>query len=551
MWDVERAPSPRGAAGSGALWTGRRDVAPSSALAFLVALLVVGAWRAFPLWDDAWLWLLLDERGPGAVAASFADRPVNGALWGLLARAPGGLWPAAFLAQALLWLLFGLFAARLWVGLFPGSRRLAWLVACLTVAPIWTKVQLVTVNVGLASLPPVVLGYAALLSLVAFVRHGGRRGAWRAVAGAGLLAAGVLYQEYAVAVAAVALVLIAPLLWPSRSAGVRCRAAWALAAVATVTAGAYLLFVRLADFGVRQDTDPAVALRTGRAVLVLPLEIAGALWRGAAGSPVSTAAELADLSTLPLLGLGLGALLAILLLLGARDRADPGAAVPSPRALGEVSLLLAATLAGLAPIVAMGRVPWDPGDGMTTRFALPVLPILAALVVRSAECLLPRRGWPALVVVGAVLAGGSSVLEVGRSVGERRLLGRLGGALETRVARNAGLTIAVVELPERSLGPRRQWELAVRLAADWPASVRRRFWAYRLGGGPPLYYKEEATRVFGPRTSCRPPRRWKTGVRLVRREGPVSELLRVAPGPDGAAEIGPYCRPPRSPRVGG
>lgn len=548
MWDIERAPSRRGPAGPAIPWKGGRNAASLSALGLLVAILVIGAWQAFPTWDDGWLWLLLDESGPGAVAASFSDRPVNGALWGLLARAPGGLWPIAFLAQALLWLLFGLLAAGLWSKLFPRSRRLAPLVACLTVAPVWTKIQPVTVNVGLASLPSVVLGYAALLSLAAFVERGGRRGLACAAAGAVLLATGVLYEEYAVAVAAVGVVLLSPLLAPSGPAPVRRRAAAALAILCTVTASAYLGFVRLANYAARPDTDPRVAARTGRELLALPGELALALWRGGLGSALSAARQLLDTSAPAWLGLGLGAVLALLLLLGARDAAGLEPARARWRGATEIAMLAAATAAGLAPLLVMGRVPWDPGDGMTTRFVLPALPVLVALVVRTSEYLLPRRSWPVLVVAGALLAGDSAALEVGRNVAERRTLARLGAALEPRVEGNRGLTLAVVELPERSLGPRRQWELVGRMAARWPPPVRRRFWAYRLGG-PPLYYREEAREVFGPRSGCRPPRHWRTAVRRVRRRGPVSELLHVAPGPDGAAQIEPYCRRP-SPRSG-
>ena len=94
--------------------------------------------------------------------------------------------------------------------------------------------------------------------------------------------------------------------------------------------------------------------------------------------------------------------------------------------------------------------------------------------------------------------------EVGAAVEERRLVGRLGAALQPRVAETSGHTIAIVSLPERPLGPRRQWELVARLAAEWPPEQRERLWAYRYGGGPALYYKEEATRVLGPRDRCRP-----------------------------------------------
>lgn len=522
------------------LWRGRSSLAPCLALVLVVVVLALGARAAFPLWDDAWLWLLLDEHGPGAVAASFPDRPLNGAVWALLARAPGGFWPVALLLQGLLWLLLGLCAARLWIDLFPRSRRFAWLVACLVVAPVRAPIQLVTANVGLASLPAVVGGWVAVLSLGGFVRRGGRRGALRATAGLALLAVAVLFQEYAVAVAVVGAVLLASRLGPGRDTDERRRAAVAVGLLAATTAGAYLLLLRLAEFGLRRDTDPEVALRTGRALLALPRETAAALAHGL-GSPawlgrsLTTPASVAG-------AVAFGLLLALLLLAGAWKE-EPSEERGSPlRAAGRLSLLLVATAAGLVPFLAMGRAPWDPGDGLTARFALPVLPVLAALLVRAVERLAPRRAWPAVVVLGALFVGAGTVGEVAAAVAERREVAAAGGALEPLVRAEPDLTVAVVEQPERALGPRRQWELVVRLARPWPGTLRRQLWAYRMGGGPPLYYREEATRVLGGRNRCRPPRRLHTGVRLVRREGRVGQLLWMAPGRVGGPAIESYCR---------
>jgi hypothetical protein len=63
----------------------------------------------------------------------------------------------------------------------------------------------------------------------------------------------------------------------------------------------------------------------------------------------------------------------------------------------------------------------------------------------------------------------------------------LGAALQPHVSSKDGITVAAVALPERSLGPRRPYELTARLAATWPPELRRKFWAFRFGGGPPNY----------------------------------------------------------------
>ena len=135
------------------------------ALLLLCGCYTAGAIGAFPLWDDAWIWLLLEEKGPEAIQASFSDRPVNAWLWSTLAESKSLFWRASFVSQALLWPLLGLLSALLWNRLFPELRRYAGLVAVVAVAPFVTKVQMVTVNIALASLLPVVLAYAAVLLL--------------------------------------------------------------------------------------------------------------------------------------------------------------------------------------------------------------------------------------------------------------------------------------------------------------------------------------------------------------------------------------------------
>jgi hypothetical protein len=115
------------------LW---RSAASVLALVLICAPLTIGAIWAFPIWDDAWLWLLLKENGAGTIAASVADRPVMAALWWLLATSDDAFWWASFVAQALLWPLLGVISALLWIHLFPGLRRYAVVVACVAVAPI-------------------------------------------------------------------------------------------------------------------------------------------------------------------------------------------------------------------------------------------------------------------------------------------------------------------------------------------------------------------------------------------------------------------------------
>lgn len=507
------------------------------ALLLLCGCYTAGAIGAFPLWDDAWIWLLLKEKGPAAIEASFSDRPVNAWLWSTLAVSENQFWRVSFLSQALLWPLLGLLSALLWNRLFPDLKRYAGLVAVVAVAPFVTKVQMVTANIALASLLPVVLAYGALLLFWRYAELE-ERGAVIALAlGATLLAVGVLIQEYALPVVIAGSVLLLDLGRRSSEPAARRRVLVALGLLLLTAALAYTSYLLLANPGSRSDVRPEHALGLGRPLIWYPMTLVAAVWRGLVGG---FASQLADLPTtivaFPLAGV-FGLLLAGLLLMGSLSRSHPRALAGRSSWLA----LLVALVAGLAPVVIMGRVPWDPAEGLTSRYGISVLPILAALTVRTALALTNPRLRAVPVILLGFVAGVTAMAEVGAAVEERKLVGELGAALQPRVAKSSAFTIAVVPLPERPMGPRRQWELVARLAADWPPGQRERLWAYRYGGGPALYYKEEATRVLGPRDRCRPPQRIGKRVRLVERQGPVAQVLWLAPGRRKPVVIEPYC----------
>jgi hypothetical protein len=98
-------------------------IASVLALALVYVPLTIGAIRAFPIWDDAWFSLLLEEKGTGAITTNWVDRPVMGTVWSLLAATD--FWRAAVVAQALLWPTFGIISAVLWAILFPHMRQYA------------------------------------------------------------------------------------------------------------------------------------------------------------------------------------------------------------------------------------------------------------------------------------------------------------------------------------------------------------------------------------------------------------------------------------------
>ena len=190
----------------------------------------------------------------------------------------------------------------------------------------------------------------------------------------------------------------------------------------------------------------------------------------------------------------------------------------------------------------MARIPWNPADGMSSRFEIPLLPITAALIVLISLSLVRRRFWAVPILLLGFVAGNATFTEVWSAIGERQQMSAVGAALQAHVFPEDGITGAAVALPERSLGPRRPYELTARLAESWPPELRRKFWAFRFGGVSPMLRADlEAEEILGSRGDCKPPREVEWGVRLLRRDGDLSQLIWVQPQTDGSISVEPYC----------
>lgn len=518
-----------------------RRIAGAAAVLLLSAPYVYGALGAFPIWDDAWLWLLLREHGVDAVMPSHPDRPLNAAIWEWLA-ARQALFPAGFVAQAISWPLLGGITALIWTRLYPQRHRFAALAGCLAVAPFATQIQMVTVTVALASLLPVLLAYAAVLLAWRYVR----RGSWTALLLAvPVLTAGVLIQEYALVAMFVGLVLLSPQLLGT--AQTRRRALVAIPVLALANAAAYVLYLAVGDPESRPEAQPQYALRMRDQVGELATRLAIAAWRGLGGGLADSARDLlAGFGRMPVgvfLGaLLLGVLLAALLLFAvgdaARRRDEHGPGKPWTR---DVALLVGLAI-GILPILIMDRVPWDPADGISSRFGLPVVPVIAVILTRCVSLLGRLRLAAVAVAALALVAGGAAVVAAYRAVEERDLVAELGEHIRPHVARHERMTVVVLPLPPRSMGPSRPWELVARLSAEWPPRLADRLWAHPYGDPMPLLYNHDARRRFGPREDCRFPHRVRTSVRLLRRNGRVHTLAWLAAAPDGSIVFEPYCQ---------
>jgi hypothetical protein len=219
------------------------------ALVLICVPLTIGAIWAFPIWDDAWLWLLLNEKGAGMITTSVADRPVMATLWSLFATSEQQVfWWASFMAQALLWPTLGIISALLWTYLFPKLRQYSMVVACVTIAPIISKVQMVTAVITLGTLLSVVLAYCAFLLLRRFVITDGPFG--RAALGLSvpILGAAILLQEYALPVVIVMVIFFWSYARRAPNPETRVRA-WRAIFFSTLTAGAaFAIFFMIADY---------------------------------------------------------------------------------------------------------------------------------------------------------------------------------------------------------------------------------------------------------------------------------------------------------------
>ncbi len=516
----------------------------SSVVAVLAvcAIFSFGARKLFPIWDDGWLWLLLEEDGLDAILPSHPERAITVWFWRLLAPTLDGFWRNAFLAQLILWPVLALQAALFWRRLFPATSQYAGVVALLTVAPFVTHVQMVTANIALASLISVVLGYGGVLLVLRFIESSGLRAYLVLFLGLSMIAMGVLMQEYAVAVAAGGTVLALHQWQRFRDGETRKRVLIAASSVAATALGVYWIYLRIADFDsaeARQLLNPDRFLDLQKAfdgtVSVLPR----ALYQGLVGGFVSAATRLLQAETGLTVAILFGALVG---LLAAWGTYRVGSADLSGQHRWSTGLaLVLGVVAALVPAVVAGEFPWNPEDGMASRFGLPALPILAALVVYLVlRVPVSQLRWLAFAVLGFT-AGATAVADVQRGVEEANRVRRLGACLESTVAASEQITVAVIPSVVRSLGPASQWELTARLSQEFPKGLSERLWAYRDGGGPSRHYRDTALEAFGPRKRCRRPS-VRVQIRNFHRSGPMRRLLWVEELEDGSVVLESYCR---------
>jgi hypothetical protein len=508
------------------------------ALLMVLAPLTIGAIGSLPMFDDAWNWLYFKERGTDFITG-IPDRPVMGYVWTALSLSEQAFWRINFVAHAVLWGGFAVAAALLWKHLLPHLAHYGWVVACITIAPFGFHVQTMLANIVLGCLLSIVLTYAAFLLVLRFVRAGDAVGWGALVASQFILGSAIMLMEYAFSVVAVMTVLLLLPAVISSDAGERSRTYRAVLLSIVVAAVAYGVYYMLAEWRSNTNvmyTHPPIARELS---LMFFVKMAQAIWQSLVGNLALSLGEIRLTSKSGLLAAVYGLVVGFLLIIGSRVHKDWK--IDRSSMIGPIILLGIALFAGLLPVIYSGRSPWNPDDGTTSRFGMGVLPIIAMLLFLICLSLVRQRLWAIPVLLFGFVAGETAFIEGWHFIRERQDMALMGEAVRPHLSDQGGITVAVIATPARKFGPPRQWELTARLSADWSPSQRKKFWAFRYGGNPPLLYTEDASLLFGTRAECKIPKEANFGVRLIQRNGPLDLFLWVERRSDGTIAVEPFC----------
>ena len=221
----------------------------------------------------------------------------------------------------------------------------------------------------------------------------------------------------------------------------------------TLTAGAaYAIFFITANYDARpggSEVSPFYIFDPNQTNLVpFIFRVAEGVWRSVIGSVVTSMGKITLTSKEGMMAAAYGAIVAGLLLYGSRNRqhnAEPASTnTIIDRGLFPASIALAA---GLLPMVAMDRIPWNPGDAIQSRYELPLLPITASLIVCISLSLVRQRFWAVPILLLGFIAGNATFVEVWSAISERQQMSALGVVLEPSFM--PGFTLSVSTPSER------------------------------------------------------------------------------------------------------
>ena len=496
-------------------------------LLLISVTLAVGAFLAFPLYDDGWLALIIRESGPHALSQYMGDRPLFGLLLESVASFGAANKFVFVTINALLWLVFAFESELLFRKLFPELRNYSIVASCLTLAPIVIETQLSTALVVLPANLAAILSYAAILILLESDRPEESR-PFRLVLAAALAASGVALSEYGVAsnlVGAVVLVgtgLMCSVRAERRKLSIRA------ALLCALTAVSYVLFAKTANFNARPDVAPAHALQRGMSKwLEIPFDVFSGAWHAVVGAYASALGNIIlawDSKSTILAGL-FGILVAVLLCVAVQNSHARASDDDSPATFfRRFSVLVFAIFAGLLPFSVMGRATTLSEFG--SRFRIPIMPVAAAATVYLALHLVRLSfRWVPVMLLGFAV-GYVSWISAYSAVERSRAIAAIQGSLRPYVEQSAGYTVAVVPFE------RFETESTANIASTWPVEVEKKLW---------VIAQEPASLQFGSRRACRPPAALDVNVRGLTRSGKLDQILWVDARPGKPVVVEPYC----------
>ena len=499
-----------------------------AALALICLMLAVGAYLSFPLFDDAWLVLIMRESGRYAITQTTLDRPVFGFLMQGIVSLGGANRLLFVLINAIVWLIFAIEAALLFRKLFPEFKRYSIVAACLTLAPIVIQTQLSTVNVVLPANLPTVLSYAGILILLRDSDVKKPNGGLFLTLAAALMVSGIAISEYGVAANLAGIVLLIGAASMVGAGAARRRLLVSAGWVLPVTLITYVVFTKIADLGARPSVDPSHVLQSVLSKwMEVPFDIVAGTWRAtiAAYATALSTITIAWDSKSTIIAAFVGLLMASLLCLGTRARSTE---IPSEDRREQISrrvaFLLLAILAGLAPVRLMGRTTTLVEFG--SRFLIPIMPAAAAVTLALALRLVGKRfRWVPVAAFGLII-GYATWTFTYTTFQRHRTVAALGMLLQPYVAKSDGYTVVIAPFE------RFESELTATVAANWHPEMEQKLWVL----------SESAGRAqFGNRGTCHPSDVLDAENRKVVRRGRLDRLLWVEVRSGKPATVEQYC----------
>lgn len=541
-------------------------------LAIAFVPLVYGAIRAFPIWDDGDLMLMLNEHGAEAFRLSMRERPFSGYLMWLLIQT-GSIKVASMFFHVPLWILTGWITASVWSIFFPRYRQYGLFAGLLAMSPIVAETQLIVIVVPtIHQLSTVSVFSAFLLCHYSRTRSALVFGAALALAAA-LVFFGVIVSEYGVAALMTTGVLflsiecIYPGVYPRK------RTRIIIAAMIAVGIAGYITYHATAEAAARQTVRPEFQLRAQgpKRLLEMPLRLPAALWNATVGELFKKAGEV-DLRAGNGPALVFGAFMVLLVFLVIR-RLDHSVAPagpagpdssPTPRARGVRRLMLAIRgilgrpvpaliVAALLPLIPIMVMKVSPRPGCLSRLWTPVVPAVSVLTIYLlVTAFSGRRRRIALLLLTFVLgfknmnAALASVRTKDRIVEDGKAVRPLlapAGLTAVIYTNYTGFTLGNDAIPDAA-------ELTARMTEGWAPEERQRVWVsvYSYVDGPKglptiaeygVCSKKhvELTYIGMPQDEMDSSARRG----FVQRVGPIAKILWLATTADGTLRITPQA----------